>query len=281
MFLLGDESLYLNDDGIYMRELIKLNHEEYLQDEYFENKKYAYLINIYKKYISKVSDLVHELEIKNNQISTIQIISHLLLNGVFSYNNSFEKGRGIKDILISRNGLNIINGIGCCRNVSAFLKDVIEGVDEFPCVISNISDKHLAKEREVNHTINLIYYNGIPYGFDAYNNGNLYKMISEFEMVPFNEKLKYYIYYKPYYDMIYNGRSLLDIKQSLEYYKQVCGNHISKEEFEEILKLTKDRIKNGEYLVKDFKSDTKNLLCELKCEIEEKLGRSNYGKKSL
>lgn len=276
MFLLGDESLYLNDDGIYMRELIKLNHDEYLQDEYFENNKYAFLINLYKKYISKVSDLVHELEIKNNQISTIQIISHLLLNGVFSYNGIFEKGRGIKDILITRNGLNVIDGIGCCRNVSAFIKD-ITGIEEFPCVISYISEKHLARDREVNHTINLIYYKGIPYGFDAYNNGNLYKMISEFEMVPFNENLKFYAYYKPYYDMIYNGKSLLDVKQSLEYYKQVCGNHISKDEFEEIVKLTNHRIDNGEFIIKDFISDTRNLIFELKEQIEEVKVEKHYG----
>ena len=55
MFLLGDETLYLNEDGIYMRELIKLNHDEYLQDEYFENNKYAFLINLYKKiYIKSI-----------------------------------------------------------------------------------------------------------------------------------------------------------------------------------------------------------------------------------
>ena len=278
MFLFGDESLYLNEDGIFMRELIRLNRDEYLEDEKIENSKYASLICLYNKYILKVSDLVDELEIKDNQISTIQIITTLLLNGVFSYNGIFEKGRGIKDILISRNGINVIDGVGCCRNVTAFIKNIMD-IDEFPCVISYISDKHLAREKEVNHTINLIYYKGVPYGFDAYNNGNLYNMISEFEMVPFNDKLKYYAYYKPYYDMIYNGKSLSDIRQSLEYYKHVCGNHISKEEFEEILKLTNIRMKNGESLIRYFKSDTKDLICELKEEIEEvKVGRIGYGK---
>ena len=278
MFILGDESLYLNEDGIFMRELIKLNYDEYLEEEKSENNKYAYLISLYNKYISIIFDLVHELEIKDNQISTIQIITTLLLNGVFSYNGVFEKKSGIKDILISRNGLNVIDGIGCCRNVSAFIKDIMD-IDEFPCVISYISDKHLATEREVNHTINLIYYKGVSYGFDAYNNGNLYKMISEFEMVPFDDKLKYYAYYKPYYDMIYNGKSLLDIRKSLEYYKQVCGKHISKDEFEEILKLTNLRIKDGEFLIRAFRSDTKKLICELKEEIEEvKKGKSGYGK---
>ena len=67
MFILGDESLYLNDNGIFLRELIKLNRDEYLEDVKLENNKYAFLINLYEKYISKISDLVSELEIKDNQ----------------------------------------------------------------------------------------------------------------------------------------------------------------------------------------------------------------------
>ena len=131
---------------------------------------------------------------------------------------------------------------------------------------------YLAKEKEVNHTMNLVYYKGIPYGFDVCNNGNLYKMISEFEMIPFDDKKRYYTLYKPYYDMIYNGKSLSDIKTSLEYYKQVCGNYISKEEYEEIIRLTGIRIKSGKSLIYDFRNDTKDLLFELKSQIEEVKG---------
>lgn len=271
MHILGDESLYLNDDGIFLRELIYLNRDEYLEDVKLENNKYASLINLYNTYISKISNLVSELEIKDNQISTIQVITKLLFNGVFSYDEIFKTDSGIKDILVSRNGINVIDGTCCCRNVTDFVKDIM-GIDEYPCVISHISDKHLAKEKEVNHTMNLVYYKGIPYGFDVCNNGNLYKMISEFEMIPFDDKKRYYTHYKPYYDMIYNGKSLSDIKTTLEYYKQVCGNYISKEEYEEIIELASIRLKSRKSLIYDFKNDTKDLMFELKSQIEEVKG---------
>ena len=191
-----DESYYLSSFGEDERKILEYWKEKNKSDNEIEMVNYSSLISLYDSYIKLVGKLINEISL-DNSISKGLMISVLVQAGAFSY-DEFE-GKNVDDILNSRIGLNVINGIGCCRNVSNFMTDVLNINGDFCENITVIQltkrNKRKATREKANHMMNLINYDGVLYGFDLSTNyGSLYYFINSFELLPIEESQKIFIY---------------------------------------------------------------------------------------
>lgn len=273
-----DERYYLSVLGIYERKMIELWKEKNNELTRDEISTYSSLISDYNSYINVASKLISELSIKGNSISIASLISVLIHCGIFSYDDFVRDN--CDDLLRSKIGINVLNGIGCCRNVSNFVTDIFNAMNE-PCenltvVLSDKSDKEKAITSMANHMINLIHYKEVPYGFDALSNlGSLYYFINGFEILPINPDEESYMYYKPYIEMVYENKSLKDIRRKLNHFKDNGRKGISQEEFISIVTETDIRLQENMGLVKDFIRDTKEQIESINEKIKKLELRSN------
>ena len=254
-----DERYYLTMVGVLERRMLELWRDKIDEEKSKEIINYSYLIDKYNQYINIVSKLVEELSLKDNSISMALIISALIESSTFSY-CSFTKD-SCEDILISKLGLNILNGTGCCRNVSSFINDIFNVLDRKNDVLTVIkleeNNKKKALTSKANHMINLIYYNNTPYGFDMMSNmGSLYYFKNAFELLPLDLKEESYMHYKPYMELVYQGRSFEYIKEKLKHLKERGRMGITQEEFKEIITETDEKLCSNISLVKDFLFET-------------------------
>lgn len=266
-----DESYYLSSFGEDERKILEYWKEKNKSDNEIELSNYSSLISLYDSYIKLVGKLINEISL-DNSISKGLMISVLVQAGAFSY-DEFECGN-VEDVLNSRLGLNVIDGIGCCRNVSSFMTDVFNANNEFCenlAVISlNEKDKRKATSEQANHMINLIKYNGILYGFDPLNNfGSLYYFFNSLELLPIEPKKQSFMYYKPYIDYVYKYLTFDDIKRRLLLFKESSKSKITEKEFKEIVKETDLKLTREIHLVEDFIKDTNNEVTEIKEKIKE------------
>lgn len=254
-----DERYYLTMIGVFESRMLELWKEKVNEEKSNEVNNYFPLIDDYNLYVKTAAKLVEELSIKDNSISMALMISALIESGTFSY-DSFTKD-SCEDILISKLGLNILNGTGCCRNVCSFINDIFNVLDRKNDILTVIkleeNNKKKALTSKANHMINLIYYNNTPYGFDMMSNmGSLYYFKSAFELLPVDSKEETYMYYKPYLEIVYQNRSFEYIKEKLKYLKESGKLAITQEEFRWIIIETDEKLCSNISLVKDFLFDT-------------------------
>lgn len=231
-----------------------------------ERQTYATLINDYNSYIKKISKLINELDYGKDNLSKLCIITKLIHNGIFSYEQVFTRENDTSTILNSRLGLNIIDGSGCCRHISEFIWDVIPESRVITCV----TECKNPLKNEANHMINLGEYNGEFYGFDAYNGGRILKFEDEFKIVPVDDTIKTYFNYKPYAEIIYYKRSLEEIREFLNYCKENKGVLSRKDEL--FIYFLTDKcleIKTSKDMISDFRSDTRLELDNIEEQIKE------------
>lgn len=254
-----DERYYLTMIGVFERRMLELWKERVNRDKDEEMNNYSSLIEEYNLYIKTASKLVEELSLKDNSISIALVISALIESGTFSY-GSFDKD-SYEDILTLKLGLNILNGTGCCRNVSSFINDIFNALDRKCDVLTVVqleeNNQKKALTSKANHMIDLIYYDNVPYGFDMMNNlGSLYYFKNAFELFPVDTKEETYMYYKPYIEMVYQNRSFEYIKEKLKFLKENGRLGITQEEFKGIITETDEKLCSSISLVKDFLFDT-------------------------
>lgn len=254
-----DERYYLTMIGVFERRMLELWKERVNRDKDEEMNNYSSLIEEYNLYIKTASKLVEELSLKDNSISIALVTSALIESGTFSYDSIIKDS--CEDILTLKLGLNILNGIGCCRNVSSFINDIFNAMDRKCDVLTVVQleerNQKKALTSKANHMINLIHYKNVPYGFDMMNNmGSLYYFNNAFELLPVDTKEETYMYYKPYIELVYQNRSFEYIKEKLKYLKENGKLAITQEEFKGIITETDEKLCSNISLVKDFLFDT-------------------------
>jgi len=265
-----DERYYLSKYGKTERKLLEYWKEKHKTESEIEKNDNLSLIFLYDEYINLVGKLVNEVSL-DNSISKCLLISVLTQAGVFSF-NGFEFGN-VDDILNTRLGLNILNGKGCCRNLSHFTKDIFISINDYCenlAVMSlNKKDKRKSTRGLANHMINLIEYDSILYGFDtACNFGTLYYFINSFELLPVEESQKSYMYYKPYIDFVYNYWTFEHLKQKLMLLNENSGKRITESEYKDIVKETDLKLEREISLVQDFMKDTRTEISGIKEKIK-------------
>ena len=266
-----DERYYLTMIGVHERRILELWKERVNRDKDEEMNNYSSLIEEYNLYIKTASRLVEELSLKDNSISMALIISVLIESGTFSYDN-FTKD-SYEDILTSKLGLNVLNGTGCCRNVSCFITDIFSALDRKCDVLTVVMLEEKNQKKALtsiaNHMINLIYYDNVPYGFDMMSNmGSLYYFKNAFELFPVDLKEEIYMYYKPYIELVYQNRSFEYIKEKLRHLKANGRLSITQEEFKGIITETDEKLCSNISLVKDFLFDTNERMESINAKIK-------------
>ncbi len=269
-----DERYYLyktDDNSANVRKFLKYwkeKEEGYRIDEIDSNKE---LIDLYKKYIKKVSKLINEISL-DNSISKISLLSTLLQAGAFSWDKYVFSNEN--DILLSNLGLNIITSKGCCRNIASFINDVLNESNEetriMPVYSTNIKSKTNAYKNKANHVVNLIKYDNNLYAYDPsyYIGGTLYYFTNELEMTSYDNK-KQFLYYKPYLDYVFFN---LDFKDIITFLNSINNNTslISFDEYIDITSITGRNLESNISLVKDFMKITRKDVYDIKEKILKK-----------
>lgn len=231
-----------------------------------EHQKYKDVYKCYDEFVTIAAKVVKELSLPNNSISIAYVVNRLLYLGYFSY-DKFSKES--KDNIITNLGINVVNGSGCCRHVSAFTNDLLsksnEYVDIFHCHESTVKRNLDITKCNANHVTNIIKYNDSYYSYDVYN-----EVLSTFITPTIAKDMNncYYLTYMPYLELATTIHASNDIKDNIEKISKSCRSiSITKEEYENIKnETTKNIIKNSSIL-KDFSKDT----LELKKYIKDRI----------
>ena len=169
------------------------------------------------------------------------------------------------DIIRSKPGINILEGMGCCRHFAGFINDVMPLSTGLTCV-GEVCNPY---NNEANHVINKINYDGNIYGFDAFNEGIVFDFISDFEMMSIDEDIKENLYYKPYAEIVFYKRSFEEVKCFLEQVKKNGNKKITAKEAKEISLSAALNVYCSSDLIMDFRSDTKKQLDSINEQIKE------------
>ena len=228
-YLSGDKEsleLFLERRDIYLR---KVNNSK---------DRYNRAINYYDSFLDTISDELLKLDLDNSLEYSIAL-NYLIENGYLSDNHSFESKVSDFEVL-GKLGMSVIWGSGCCRNISEMHKEVFERLDlkiiPFYCYEGNDLFKR-GKKRQANHVINLVEYRDNLYGIDLYNHSMLYHFKNPFVLKSIASYYSGTLRYKPYYEIIMDGRSIDDIKRRVNEFSNYSKNDfISYLEYEDDIK---------------------------------------------
>lgn len=240
--------------------------------------KYNKCINDYNDLIKFAAKLIRELNVGNNSIVLSMVIRELIFNGYFSNKNIFEPvmSRNYYDVY-GFEGLDIVNGKGCCRHVVSFYNDLFKKLGVFnyitPCYIT--TDKNVclndAFGMGANHVLSSISYDDAIYGYDCYTNAFL-KFIDAFTMLEiFDNNSKFETlkcYYKPSVEAMMYGLTYNGMYERLKCFRESSTkNYIDYSMYLEFKCNALDIYHNNKRLLKDFKRETKKLTRKISSEL--------------
>lgn len=215
-----------------------------------DSNKYSTLLDTYNKLIDIIAKLIKELSLPNNPISMAIITNRLLHLGYFSMDNMFIPCNTKKDIK-TRLGINVIKGIGSCRHVGYFYKDISNKNNVF-CENFFCSPTDMDINAQATHVASLIKYNGEYYVFDVYNDG-LYEFISPLTVKEMCNRFNTSLHYKPQLQLIIDGLSKDHIENNLKLFMKSSNNkHIELSEYKEILNDSSESITINSNIISDY-----------------------------
>lgn len=185
---LQNENLYLYapDDSRVVKEILEEQRKYkwgYSRREKFFKETYE----DYDKFITLIAKFFKELKLDNNAITLSVILRKLILDGYFSKDNIFtaDKSGMFYDVPLLE-GMDIIDGKGCCRHLANFYSSIFKKLDMFDFSFScyYAPDDYLddiAFLQLCNHVAPLIKHNNVIYCYDCYTN-MLLKSVNGFTM---------------------------------------------------------------------------------------------------
>lgn len=210
-----NEKRYLNGDveAIKHFEQIRKTYKENIDKSLEDNKDIIKDYNIYLDYITEEL-LKYKLD---TSVDYSIALGYLINKGYLSEGLKFDSKETDKEIL-GKPGISILQGSGCCRNICDMQKDIFERlkIDIIPFYCYQGFDFKQGINKEANHIINLIEYNNNLYGIDLYNGCGLYHFRDSFTMKRISSNSDELLRYKPYCELIIDGRSLEQIKERIE-----------------------------------------------------------------
>ncbi len=219
---------------------------------------YSENIKAYYEYLKLVCYFIKVLSLSGNSFSASLILKKLTDIGTFSKNGSFIRQNTANDIT-GFWGLNVIEGSGVCRHVSAFQSDVLTRINMLSDVLYVNTGKLISDDKVVkaDHAINIIKYKDVIYGFEA-TTGALFCLETPSSLKEmFRDKPRRLIY-SPCTDMAVKGETLKQVSEKMNTFeKMICKETISKEEYDYIVQLANRAITVNESLIDDFKEASK------------------------
>ena len=248
-----NEQRYLNDDFSALMYFEK-GREAYKKNEENSLEKNKDIIKYYDIYLDYIAD---EL-LKHNFRSSLDYsiaLGYLIRKGYLSEGLEFNSKVPDKEIT-GKLGINIVQGNGCCRNITGIHKDIFDRLNiniiPFYCY-QGIDIFNNGLNEEANHIINLVEYDNNMYGIDIYNNNLLFHFKNPFIMRSISNYRDEKLRYKPYYELIVDGKTIDDIKDKIKlfdnYSKEKAISSIEYEidiefEIENYLFARQDRLNN-------------------------------------
>ncbi len=259
---LCNENLYLFCSNPKLMKKINFYKNHYYKSSVINQTVFKNSLENYNNMILQASKLVKELGISNNSISYFISISNLIKEGCFSKDSIISnKEENYKD-LVGLLSLNIINGYGCCRHYTSFVKDIFNKLKLMGDPISCVGGKSLtlneAFTKEVHHELNLIEYNGVYYGADSYN-ADVCRFIDGFTMESYSFD-GYFYYIKPAITVISNNESYSEIISKIKLLNEASKKEpMTYNQLIEIFEETKIIYNKNLTLIEDFKKETAEL----------------------
>lgn len=254
-----DERYYLSSYCDKERDYIIELKDYWEEKKENDKKKYSSLINDYILYLKACSKLVDDIVLTKDSLIKLNVIRHLIMRGIFSHTDKFIRQSGTKNIVYTEDGINVIDGIGCCRHVSGFISDIAPENRVLTCLYQSKDQFDYA-----NHAVNLVEYNGIPYAYDGNNTGKLYRFTGSLSLSTLNYSED--MYYKPYAEIILYQKTFEEIEEFLERNEAKDIKTIT--HLKELLLKYKAymNISRSSEMIRDFSSDTR---CQVECIKEQ------------
>lgn len=208
---------------------------------------YLNLEKLYRAILYNFKDIVLKLEIYDS-LDIVEAFNYAKRMGVFSIDHSFKE-QNIANNFYLHNTLGlmsstIIEGYGCCRNISAFLTDVLKefGIVSKPVLVKGVYDRMMLSDQQLlayerceeslnkaqekcpfmipNHVINYVYNNKNSYFVDPSN--ECIGIPTHNKLISFHRKSGFKFIQEVVYvcNMMYKYASILDILK----YKMVRSN---------------------------------------------------------
>ena len=256
-----NENRYLNGDNEALT-IFGKSCEEYKNKKEKSLEENKELIDNYNLYLDCIVD---EL-LKYNLDSSIDYsiaLGYLINKGYLSEDLVFNAKETDKEIL-GKLGITILLGSGCCRNICDMHDDIFKrlNIDIMPYYcFQGIDLFNRGKDMPANHIINLIEYNNNLYGIDLYNSSILYHFKSPFVMKSISSTHDESLRYKPYYELMIDGKSLDEVKKKIEMFNNYSKvKPISYFEYEmDIKNEIEELLFSNQNKLKEFNNKTKVL----------------------
>lgn len=271
---------YYNEDKYFLpnpdsdiTSMLKSRINDYNKQVNIEVDKYRDLLFDYDQFITKVSYLLLELNVPKNGLSYAIVMSKLLNDGYFSL-GSFEYKTLLKNELAADNGINVVEGRGCCRNTTDFCSDVLEKLGEsngkFYCYDSGFKSKTLAKINQARHVINLVKYKDNLYGYDI-TNDLACRFINKWQLKGMSEYSNMYFTYKPYCAYLIDNIGYSQANDMLrEFDKAANKKSIDIYELKEMKSKLLNMLKDNTSTLNEFNKNTLDLKMEICNKLKEK-----------
>lgn len=266
---LENEKKYLlaSKDSDIVKQIIK-EQSRFLGDAYCREDYFLESMDGYNKIINLIAKLVKELKIEKNSIVLSIILRKLILDGYFSVDNKFNATTegSFYDINLLE-GLDIINGNGCCRHLAKFNQDLFKVLNIYNRIITcyyGTLGESLDSVFSMcsNHAANLIKYDDTIYGYNCYENyifksenGFVFNRIVDLSS---EKKKEYRLFYKPSATVMISETSY---DEAISFIKILNSNSrnkmISYDDFLQFQRDAKKVLFDNKELFDDLKEDSK------------------------
>lgn len=253
-----NEKRFLNGDIEALEAIYELR-KEHLDNINRNAEIYSKAISIYDTFLDEIIDELLKFNLSNSLEYSLAL-NYLIDKGYFSESNSFKHKETFEEVE-GKLGMSIVTGKGCCRNISAFHKDVFDKLDLYSKLFYCYEGMTSGVNSYANHVINLVEYKDNLYGVDLHNNCVLFHfkkpMVMELVSLLNSGKLRY----KPYYELVTGESDIEDIKDTIELFKGYSKvKPISPLEYNhDIVNSTKDLLESNKNRLDNFSEKTKIL----------------------
>ena len=198
---------------------------EECRTQYRNNKEQSFeknkdIFKYYDIYLEYIADLLIKLRL-NSSIDYSVALGYLIKKGYLSDGLKFSLEESDKEIN-GKLGISIVQGSGCCRNICDIQSDIfnILNINIIPFYCYQGNDFFMGLNKKANHIINLVEYKNNMYGIDLYNDRLLYSFKNSYIMKSISSEHDSKIRYKPYYEIIIDGRTIDDIRERIKLFNE-------------------------------------------------------------
>lgn len=165
IIIMNYDSSYIPSAMIWLNS----NRDRPFDSNVLENENLLYIKMLYDTIINNYKKLNKEFNF-NDYTSVFTLYTYMYKNGYLSYKKAFNYTDSPLLDYLNYLGVDVINGAGCCRNISKMFSDILDKLDIENYIINlNVSDTRLKYKLLGNHSINMVVDSSKAHYFDPTN----------------------------------------------------------------------------------------------------------------